>query len=188
MPALWGDQKSRASICSMDEIKNDICFGYPRSQRSPALAVITLTENLRLVRHESEKLSDWDRKIDSADIAVNMAKLLERTADAVISKLRAHEAELRAAGIRHLSLFGSVARGEAEAGSDIDLAAEVDRDAHLGLFGLAALERRLSEILGRKVDLLSEPVEKQRQQRNIDRDRRRAFYARSGRLLGRHSR
>src|SRR5260370_42192992 len=104
-----------------------------------------------------------------------MAKLLESTADTVISKLRAHEAELRAAGIRHLSLFGSVARGEAEVGSDVDLAAELERDAHLGLFGLAALERRLSEILGRKVDLLPEPVEKERLQKNIERDRRRAF-------------
>ena len=37
-------------------------------------------------------------------------------ADDVIVTLRAHEAELRAAGINRLSLFGSVARGDA--GSD----------------------------------------------------------------------
>jgi predicted nucleotidyltransferase len=35
------------------------------------------------------------------------------TAEQVIATLRAHEAELRAAGIRALSLFGSVARGDA---------------------------------------------------------------------------
>ena len=97
------------------------------------------------------------------------------SADAVIAILREHAAELRAAGIRHLSLFGSVARGEAEAESDVDLAAEIDRDAHIGLFGLIALERRLGEILGRKVDLMPEPVQKERLQKNIDRDRRRAF-------------
>ena len=39
------------------------------------------------------------------------------TAERVIATLRAHEAELRRAGIRHLSLFGSVARGDAEADS-----------------------------------------------------------------------
>ncbi len=50
-------------------------------------------------------------------------------AEQVIAILRAHEAELRRAGIRHLSLFGSVARGDAEAGSDVDLAAELDPDA-----------------------------------------------------------
>ena len=38
------------------------------------------------------------------------------------------------AGVRHLSLFGSVARGDAEAGSDVDLAAELDPGAHIGLF------------------------------------------------------
>lgn len=96
-------------------------------------------------------------------------------AEHVISTLRAHEAELRQAGIRHLSLFGSVARGDAEASSDIDLAAELDPDANIGLFGLGALERRLAELVGRKVDLLAEPVEKPRLRANIDRDRRRAF-------------
>src|SRR6266481_4600857 len=99
----------------------------------------------------------------------------ETNADVVVATLRAHAAELRAAGVRHLSLFGSVARGEAEADSDVDLVAEIDRDAHPGVFGLIALERRLGEILGRKVDLVPEPVQKQRLQGNIDRDRRRAF-------------
>lgn len=96
-------------------------------------------------------------------------------ANDVISILRAHEAELRQAGIRRLSLFGSVARGNAEAGSDIDLAAEFEPAAHMDLFRLTALERRISEILGRRVDLLPEPVEKARLQANIDRDRLLAF-------------
>jgi predicted nucleotidyltransferase len=96
-------------------------------------------------------------------------------AERVIQILREHEAELRPAGIRHLSLFGSVARGDAEGESDVDLAAELDPEAHIGLFGLVALERRLAELLNCRVDLLPEPVEKQRLQANIDRDRRRAF-------------
>ena len=44
-------------------------------------------------------------------------------AEHVIATLRAHEAELRRADIRHLSPFGSVARGDAGASSDVDLAA-----------------------------------------------------------------
>jgi predicted nucleotidyltransferase len=96
-------------------------------------------------------------------------------AEHVIATLRAHEAELRQAGIRRLSLFGSVARGDAKADSDVDLAAELDPEAGIGLFALGALERRLAELVGRKVDLLPEPVEKQRLRANIDRDRRRAF-------------
>ena len=93
----------------------------------------------------------------------------------ILSVLKAHEAELRRNGIRHLSVFGSVARGDAEAASDVDLAAEFDPTARMDLFRLTALERRLGEILGRQVDLLPEPVEKPRLQANIDRDRRRAF-------------
>jgi predicted nucleotidyltransferase len=96
-------------------------------------------------------------------------------AEHVIATLRAHEAELRHAGIRHLSLFGSVARGEANAGSDVDLAVELDPGARIGLFALGALERRLAELVGRTVDLLPEPVEKPRLRANLDRDRRRAF-------------
>jgi uncharacterized protein len=96
-------------------------------------------------------------------------------AEHVIATLRAHEAELRQAGIRRLSLFGSLARGDAEADSDVDLAAEPDPEAGIGLFAPGALERRLAELVGRKVDLLPEPVEKPRLRANIDRDRRRAF-------------
>lgn len=97
------------------------------------------------------------------------------TADGIIARLRAHAPELRAAGIRHLSLFGSVARGEAGPDSDIDLALELDRLASLDLFRLVALERRLGELLGRTVDVTLEPAEKPRLQANINRDRRRAF-------------
>src|ERR1700676_3448986 len=96
-------------------------------------------------------------------------------AEHVIATLRAHEAELRQGGIRRLALVGSVARADAEAESAVALAAELDPEAGIGLFTLGALERRLTELVGRKVDLLPEPVEKPRLRANIDRDRRRAF-------------
>jgi predicted nucleotidyltransferase len=82
------------------------------------------------------------------------ATTLSATAEQVLATLRAHEPELRAAGIRRLSLFGSVARGDDAPGSDADLAAELDPAARIGLFALAGLERRIGEMLGRKVDLL----------------------------------
>ena len=97
------------------------------------------------------------------------------TAERVIATLRAHEAELRQAGLRSLSLFGSVARGESETDSDIDLAAEFDPAARMDLLQLTALERRIAELLGRRVDLLPEPVGKHRLQDQINRDRQRAF-------------
>jgi len=96
-------------------------------------------------------------------------------AEQVIATLRTHEPELREVGIRRLSLFGSVARGDAEPDSDVDLAAELEPAARIGLVGLVALERRLAGLLGRPVDLLPEPVEKARLRVNIERDRRLAF-------------
>jgi len=99
----------------------------------------------------------------------------QRLAEDVLATLRAHEPELPIAGIRRLYVFGSVARGDAEAESDVDLAAELDPDAQMDLFRLTALERRIAELLGRSVDLLPEPVETPRLQANIDRDRLLAF-------------
>lgn len=62
--------------------------------------------------------------------------------------------ELRAAGLSALYLFGSQARGDASAESDIDLAFDVSEDANakFSLINQAGLQLRLQEILGRKVD------------------------------------
>jgi predicted nucleotidyltransferase len=100
---------------------------------------------------------------------------VQDTAAHIVATLRAHEPELRAAGIRRLSLFGSVARGDAAPGSDVDLAVDLDPRAGIDLFGLTALQQRIADLLGRPVDLLPEPVDKPRLQASIDRDRHLAF-------------
>lgn len=46
--------------------------------------------------------------------------------DEVLNTLRAHEDELRQAGIAGLSLFGSVARGDETPSGDVDVAVRVD--------------------------------------------------------------
>ena len=53
-----------------------------------------------------------------------------------------------------MSLFGSFARGEAGPNSDVDLIVEFLHPT--GFLALVRLERELSEVLGRKVDLLTE--------------------------------
>ena len=70
---------------------------------------------------------------------------------------------------------GKPARGEAGADSDIDLVAELDPNARVGLIRLVGLEQRVAEILGRNVDLLPEPIEQPRLRANVERDRRSAF-------------
>lgn len=56
--------------------------------------------------------------------------------------------------ITRLRLFGSVARGEDQEGSDIDLL--VDFGTRKSLLDHVRIERELSELMGRPVDLLTE--------------------------------
>ena len=53
-----------------------------------------------------------------------------------------------------VGVFGSTARGEASARSDIDLLVRFSRDK--SLLALVALERQLAAAMGRKVDVLTE--------------------------------
>lgn len=99
--------------------------------------------------------------------------------DAVIAKLREHRDELVADGILSLSLFGSVARGEATEQSDVDVVVTLDDDIvgrGLDYFSsLARLQQKLEIILGKPVDIASEPIQKPRLAREIARDRKLAF-------------
>ena len=97
------------------------------------------------------------------------------TADKVIAVLRAHEQWLRAAGLRTLWVFGTVARGEARPDSDIDLVAELDPAAKMDLLRLVGLEQQLGDLLGREVQILLEPIKKPRLKEEVERDRVRAY-------------
>lgn len=59
----------------------------------------------------------------------------------------------RCHGIQSLSLFGSVLHGNSHTSSDIDLLVEYDPIQRIGLFAIAEMENKLSDILGRPVDL-----------------------------------
>ncbi|MEO3432506.1 nucleotidyltransferase domain-containing protein [Inquilinus sp. CAU 1745] len=88
--------------------------------------------------------------------------------------LRSHRDELAASGVASLSLFGSVARGDDSEGSDVDIVVKLRDDAKQGLAYFGTMETlgiRLSVILDRHVDLVTEPVKKQALRRSIERDR-----------------
>lgn len=74
--------------------------------------------------------------------------------DTVIRTLRAHQDELRAEGISHVFLFGSVARGEADEHSDVDLFFDY-HDPKFSLIDLVRVKRRFGEILGTRVDAMT---------------------------------
>jgi len=107
---------------------------------------------------------------------------MERTApsrDRVLAVLRSNEAALRARGVETIILFGSRARGEATAASDIDLAFRPGPDFSAGGFDyfarLESLRAHLADMLGCPVDLLEEPASRPSLRRAIAEDGLRAF-------------
>ena len=60
--------------------------------------------------------------------------------------------------VRHLGVFGSAARGEAGAASDVDLLVEFKPGASISLFDMARMRDELSQLFGRKVDLATAAV------------------------------
>ena len=55
--------------------------------------------------------------------------------------------------IKSLGLFGSHVRGDASKRSDVDILVEFDKTP--GLFEFIELENRISDLLGKKVDLVT---------------------------------
>jgi uncharacterized protein len=70
----------------------------------------------------------------------------------ILTLLRFHQAELQNLGIRSLSVFGSVARGEAMPDSDIDLLVELEPPLTFDRYIQAKFY--LEDLLGRPVDLV----------------------------------
>lgn len=73
----------------------------------------------------------------------------------LLTYLKKNEAELRNKyGISKMGVCGSFLRGESGVGSDVDLLVEFDEGAEIGLLRFVEIERQLSELLGRHVDLV----------------------------------
>lgn len=73
--------------------------------------------------------------------------------DAILATLRAMKPGLALRfGVRDLALFGSCARGDETAGSDVDILVDVDPAIGLEFVTLAGI---LEDALGRPVDLIS---------------------------------
>jgi len=72
----------------------------------------------------------------------------------IIAKLRANEAELHRFGVAHLYLFGSIARQEARADSDVDLFFDTD-NPRFSLIELVDVQECVQDILGRESDVMT---------------------------------
>ena len=85
----------------------------------------------------------------------------------LIEQLRTESARLEAFDVKHLWLFGSAARGEANP-ADVDILVEFNRPP--GLLNYMGLKFRLEELLGKSVDLVSKSACRDRFYRQIEGD------------------
>lgn len=93
----------------------------------------------------------------------------------ILGILREHEPELKAAGLLHLRLFGSVARDEATPQSDVDLLADYDESMRIGLLDLSRFQYQLTDLLGSEVHLSSEKMMRPRIRARVLREAVSAF-------------
>ena len=61
----------------------------------------------------------------------------------------------RAHSVRELAIFGSLARGEERADSDVDVLIDLRRDARVGLVAFQRMQVELAALFGRPVDLVT---------------------------------
>jgi|SRR6185437_1221858 len=101
-----------------------------------------------------------------------MSTALTRTE--ILDRLREHESELHRRGVTRVALFGSAARGEARADSDIDLMVEIDPAARIGVFQYAGIVNYLQDLFPAGVDVAERNGLKKLVKPNVERD---AVYA-----------
>jgi uncharacterized protein len=93
----------------------------------------------------------------------------------VLETLRAHESDLRGLGVAHAAVFGSMARGEARAGSDIDVLVDLDEKHPIGIFEYARLKLYVSGLFNIPIDVVNRRTLKPSIEASVRRDTIHAF-------------
>jgi uncharacterized protein len=73
----------------------------------------------------------------------------------IIATLLANRAELERQGVLHAALFGSRARGDATAKSDIDIMIDLDPESDIGVFEYVGLKEYISGLFDIPVDVVN---------------------------------
>ena len=82
--------------------------------------------------------------------------------DEIIEKLKEREADLRAHGVTHAALFGSVARDEQRPDSDIDILVDLDPAVVATMFDYAGLKEYVAALFQGSVDVIDREALKPR--------------------------
>lgn len=78
------------------------------------------------------------------------------TLEKALDVLRGNREMLRARGVVHAAVFGSVARGEAGPDSDVDVVVEFGPDEHFSIFDFVRLKIDIEELMQSKIDLVED--------------------------------
>jgi predicted nucleotidyltransferase len=81
--------------------------------------------------------------------------------EAVLSCLRRHQSELQKRGILHAAVFGSVARGDMNEGSDIDILIEINPEISIDIYSYSNLKRYIADLFPISTDVVNQAALKQ---------------------------
>jgi uncharacterized protein len=142
------DARLRARLSQTDlarraGVAQSVISAYESNRRDPGLR--TLTKLIEATGHRLvlELSSPARSELGLPDTPLGRRLRRHRVAVAELAERR---------GARNVRVFGSVARGEDAAGSDVDLL--VDLDDSVGLVGLEGLRRELAGLLHAEVDVV----------------------------------
>ena len=94
--------------------------------------------------------------------------------DDIIRTLQARESDLRAHGVTHAAVFGSVARDEQRRDSDIDILVDLDPDVIATMFDYAGVKAYVASLFQGPVDVIDREALKPRLRPSVTAD---AIYA-----------
>jgi uncharacterized protein len=83
-----------------------------------------------------------------------MFPAMTMTLDRALEILRANEDALRAKGVLHAAVFGSVARGEAREDSDVDILVELQPHKPCGVYEYVRLQHDIADLFDSRIDLV----------------------------------
>jgi hypothetical protein len=133
---------SQAELAVRAGVAQSVISAYEAGRRQPALPTLA-----RLI-----DATGYDLVVDIQWQPPQLTRLSGPVGQLVRYKRRELVAAAAAHDVRNLRVFGSVARGEDRAGSDVDLLA--DLPPGMGLLGLGRVQAELEAILGARVDLV----------------------------------
>ncbi|HZO66289.1 MAG TPA: helix-turn-helix domain-containing protein [Kribbellaceae bacterium] len=134
---------SQAELARRAKVAQPVISAYETGRREPGLAMLS-----KLVAASGHRLR--------VDLVAEAGQVRRLPDTAMGRRLRRHRRAIIDAAERrgaiNVRVFGSVARGQDNASSDVDLLVDLADD--VGLVGLIGLEREIAETLKRSVDVV----------------------------------